>query len=75
VRIYFHLAHDGVVLHDWEGVDVSDLQDALAWAEMAIEEHRCEEPSAAQDWSGWQLEVTDAVGQVLASLDLDNPTQ
>ena len=71
MRIYFHLTRARVVIRDWEGVEVSDLQDALARARRTIEELRREDPLAARDWSGWRLDVTDAAGHVLLSLDLD----
>ena len=74
VRIYFHLAHANVVIRDREGVDVSDVEDALARARKTIETLRREEPSVAQDWSGWRLDVTDAAGRMLVSLDLDTPS-
>jgi hypothetical protein len=32
---------------------------------------RQEDPSAAQDWSGWTLRVTEGSGRVVLSLDLD----
>jgi hypothetical protein len=76
VRIYFHLTGAQVVVRDFEGVEVSDLHDALARARRTIKHKqlRQEDPSAAQDWAGWRLEVADAAGQVLVSLDLDSLT-
>jgi hypothetical protein len=73
VRLYFHLtsAHD--VIRDPEGVDVADLQDALLEATKTVEELRQADEFAAMDWSGWRLDVTDAAGRVLFSLDLDTP--
>jgi hypothetical protein len=73
VRIYFHLtsAHD--VIRDSEGVEVADLQEALLEATKTVEELRQADASAARDWSGWRLDVTDAAGCVLFSLGLDSP--
>jgi len=74
VRIDFHVDHANVAIRDREGVDVSELQAALRRAKRVIAALRCEDPTAAQAWSEWRLEVMDAAGQVLVSLDLDSPT-
>jgi hypothetical protein len=35
-----------------------------------IRDLRQEDPSVARDWSGWTLDVADATGAVLFSVDL-----
>jgi len=70
VRIYFHLkdAHETIV--DDEGVEVGGTREARIQAHLAIEELQEED---SRNWSGWTLEVTDAAGRVLFTLDLDSP--
>jgi hypothetical protein len=40
-----------------------------------LEEHRQDDASAAQKWSGWTLSVRDGAGLVLFSVDLDSHAQ
>ena len=70
MRLYFHLVSAQEVIRDREGVEVADLHEARAQAVQAIRELLQEDASAARDWSGWTLEVADADGAVLFSLDL-----
>jgi hypothetical protein len=72
-RYYFHLVSEHEVILDREGVEVADLAEAGAEALKAVEELRQEGPSAATDWAGWWLEVTDASGVVVFSISLDGP--
>ena len=69
--LFFHLVDSQDTIHDLEGVDVTDLEQARTEAMRAIAEMRQEDPSAPMDWSGWALRVTDASGRVVLSLDLD----
>jgi hypothetical protein len=71
MRLFFHLVDKQDTLHDLEGVEVTDLEDARREAMRAIAEMRQEDPSAPPDWSGWTLRVTDASGRVVLSLALD----
>ena len=71
MRYFFHLvdAHDRVL--DEDGVEVADTDHLRAHAQKAVEELRSEDPSAARDWRGWRLEVTDTSGAVLVTINLD----
>jgi hypothetical protein len=42
-----------------------------AHAQKAVEELRSEDLSAARDWKGWRLEVTNTSGAVLLTINLD----
>ena len=68
MRLYFHLAaaHDSIL--DEIGIEVEDLDHARSEAMRAIAELKVEDSSAAQDFSGWRLEVTDAAGAVVFSI-------
>jgi hypothetical protein len=68
---FFHLvdAHGSIL--DEHGVEVADMSQLPAEAEKSIEELRSADPSAARDWKGWRLEVTDTSGTVLLTINLD----
>jgi hypothetical protein len=71
MRLFFHLVDKQDTIHDLEGVEVTDLDQARTEALRALAEMRRDDPLAPQDWSGWTLRVTDASGRVVLSLDLD----
>ena len=71
MRLFFHLVDTGDTIHDLEGVEVTDLEQARTEALRALDEMQQEDPFAPQDWSGWTLRITDGSGQVVHSLDLD----
>ncbi|WP_442931630.1 DUF6894 family protein [Microvirga sp. CF3062] len=56
---------------DETGIEVSDLEAAHYQAIKAIQELRQEGEDEEVDWRGWQLEVTDAAGNVLLAIPLD----
>ena len=71
MRYFFHLVGaDGSIL-DEDGVEVADMGQLHAQAVKAVEELRSSDPSAARDWTGWRLEVTDTSGAVLHTINLD----
>jgi hypothetical protein len=70
MRLFFHLVRGREIIRDESGIEVADLQEAQTEALRAIEEMRREHPSASQDWVGWRLDVTDAAGAVILSIDL-----
>ena len=72
MRLYFDLRSDQDTLPDVEGVEVADLAQARRVALEMIQELRQEDPSVAQEWSGWTLHVADIAGRVLFTLDLDS---
>ncbi len=70
MRLHFHLRDESHLLPDPEGIEVEDVQQAKSAALEMLAELRLEDPAAARDWSGWRLEVTDAAGVVVFSVDL-----
>ncbi len=70
-RYYFHLTNGEAVIRDEEGTEVSSMQTALISAMEMIEELRTEDPSAAEEWQGWRLEIVDASGRTVHTLPLD----
>lgn len=75
VRLYFHLVSDDATIRDLEGVEVDNIDQALAEALRAVDEIRGEDPAAARDWSGWSIHIADASGQVVLSVDLGRTIQ
>ena len=72
MRVYFHPKDSSEMIHDFKGVDVSDVEEARAEAMRAVEELSQEDAAAAASWSGWSLQAADMSGRVLFSLDLDS---
>jgi hypothetical protein len=70
MRCFFHLMsnHDEIV--DNSGIEVQDLENAKAQAQIAIEELRAEIGTEASDWSGWRLEIVCPLGTLLHSMQL-----
>jgi hypothetical protein len=71
MRYFFHLVDRHGSILDEDGVEVADMGQLRAHAQKAVEELRSEDPSAAGDWRGWRLEVTDTSGAVLLTINLD----
>ena len=74
-RLYFDLVNRHHSIPDREGIEVDDVDQAKAAVAEMLDEHRQEDASTAQKWSGWTLSVRDSAGQVLFSVDLDSPIQ
>ncbi len=72
MRLYFHLRTHQYTLPDVYGVEVSDVDEAWRVALEMIRTLRQEDPSAAQNWSGWKVSVVDAAGTVAFAIDLDS---
>ena len=70
-RYYFHLTNGEALIRDEEGTEVSSMQSALISAMEMIEELRSEDPSAADEWQGWWLEIADSTGQTVHTMPLD----
>ena len=70
-RYYFHLTNGEAVIRDEEGTEVSSMQTALISAMEMVEELRAEDPSAAEEWQGWRLEIVDASGRTVHTMPLD----
>jgi FtsZ-binding cell division protein ZapB len=75
MRCYFHLVSRHDVILDNIGVEVADLESAEAEARQAIRDLRQEDDQTDEEWQGWQLNVTDAAGQLLVSIPLDTSLQ
>jgi hypothetical protein len=71
MRLYFNLVRGPAVILDEEGIDVPNLSAALNEAVELLREIRRTDASAGSDWAGWKIEVIDATGAVLGSIDLD----
>ncbi len=71
MRCFFHLVNEHEVISDDTGIEVSDLETAKAEALKAIGELRREYDGAADEWSGWQLNVVCPSGTLLYALRLD----
>ncbi len=74
MRCYFHLVDSHEEILDDEGIEASNLEIAKAQAMLAIDDLRNEAIEAGASWQGWQLDIADPSGRVLASLCLD-PTR
>jgi hypothetical protein len=70
-RLYFHLVNTHDSMPDPEGVEFDDVRQVKATVVAMVDELRQEDASTAQEWSGWTLNITDAAGCVLFSIDLD----
>ena len=70
-RYYFHLTNGEALIRDEEGTEVSSMQSALIAAMEMIEELRAENPSEADEWQGWRLEIVDTSGRTVYSMPLD----
>ena len=70
-RYYFHLTNSEATIWDEEGTEVSSLEPALISAMEMIEQLRAEDPSAADEWQGWRLEIVDASGRTVQTMPLE----
>jgi hypothetical protein len=69
-RLYFNLIRTDDAIPDREGVEVDDVRHAKATAVAMVDELRQEDTPAAQEWSGWMLNVSDDAGRVVFAIDL-----
>jgi hypothetical protein len=72
MRCFFNLINAHGSILDTEGVDATGVGELRAAAVAAIEDARDSDPSAAREWKGWRLEVTDTSGAVLLTISLDD---
>jgi hypothetical protein len=76
MRLYFHLmSATGACYGDRTGVEVDEVEPALADAMRAVDGIGDEEPTATEDWSGWMLNITDASGRTLLLVELGRTIQ
>jgi hypothetical protein len=74
-RLYFDLVNTHQSIQDREGIEVEDVDQAKVAVALMLEEHRQDDASTAQKWSGWTLSVRAGAGQVLFCADLDSHVQ
>jgi hypothetical protein len=72
MRCYFHLVKQTETIPDEEGIEVLDLFQGRQAALRAAEELLREDKEAAAAAYGWRLDVSDASGDVLFSIWLDD---
>jgi len=72
MHLYFDLRDPEYTLPDVYGVEVSDIDEAWRVALEMTRKLRQENPSTAQDWSGWTISAVDAAGAVVFTINLDS---
>ncbi|EIM28534.1 DUF6894 family protein [Microvirga lotononidis] len=72
MRCFFHLVNDHEEIVDNTGIEVHDLESAMAQALLAITELREEIGVDIEDWSGWRLDIVCPRGTLLHSMMLNN---
>ena len=70
-RYYFNLTNGDAMIRDEVGIEASSLQAAVISAMEAVEELRAQDPSNADEWQGWRLEIVDAEGRAVHAIPLD----
>jgi hypothetical protein len=70
MHLYFHITKGPETKIDDHGIEVADVEFARVEVLKAIEDLRREDRSRGEDWNGWRLDIADASGTVLASIDL-----
>jgi len=70
MRCYFNLVNGSEKITDQDGIEVRDIEQARIQALKAIDELRDEDDSASNEWANWSLEVTDAFGNILFTINL-----
>ena len=70
-RYYFNLTNGETMIRDEAGIVASSVQAAVVSAMEAVEELRAQDPSHADEWQGWRLEIVDASGQAVQAVPLD----
>ena len=71
MRVYFHATNGVRSILDQVGIEVVDIEQARVEARRALEEFRRELDPLEDCLSGWRLEIVDAAGLVVLTLDLD----
>ena len=70
-RYFFNLTNGDAMIRDEEGIVASSTQAAVISALEAVEELRAQDPSHADEWQGWWLEIVNASGQAVQTIPLD----
>ncbi len=72
MRCYFHLMNSHEEILDHTGIEVSDLEDAMKQALLAVEELREETNHMEGLWEGWQIDIVAQSGTILPSFPLES---
>jgi hypothetical protein len=72
-RYYFDLTNGTDLIRDEDGLELANIDAALAFACEAIEELRKETASASSEWWGWRLEISDHSAGRVHSISLAEP--
>ncbi len=72
MRCYFHLMNSHEEILDHTGIEVSDLEDAMKQALLAVEELREETNHMEGLWEGWHIDIVAQSGTILASFPLES---
>jgi hypothetical protein len=72
-RYFFHVSDGLETVHDEEGVELEDDEEALLEALRAIQDLREEEPD--RDWSSHFLEIVDDAGRLILSSSFAVPSR
>ncbi|KAB0267792.1 MAG: hypothetical protein K0S56_3975 [Microvirga sp.] len=70
MRCYFNLVNGTEEIIDYDGIEVSGIEQARTQALKAIAELRQEDSDLAGEWKNWRLDVADSDGQVLFTISL-----
>jgi hypothetical protein len=71
MRCFFHFVNGHESMRDPEGLEVTDVDQALVNAVETLQSLAREDEEAAATWSDWRLDVCDDAGVVLFSISLD----
>jgi carbohydrate-selective porin OprB len=72
MRYFFHLTSpNDDRIRDESGIEAANFEAAKAEALRAVHEILAEDDEADENWSGWQLEIADALERVLFTIALD----
>jgi hypothetical protein len=71
MRMYFHATNGERHIRDEQGIEVEEVEQAREQALRALAEFRRELAGSEDGLSGWRLQVVDAAGLVIFTLDLD----
>jgi hypothetical protein len=70
MKIYFHATDGERHIRDEKGIEVADVEQAREQSLRTLAEFRREQ-GLEDGLSGWRLQVVDAAGLVVFTLDLD----
>ena len=69
---FFHLHHANDIILDKKGVQVQQLDEVGAAVVEVLKEMEREQQLNISERAGWQVRVTDATGNIVMTVDLDD---